>query len=268
MSVATQLGLHDPAQDLLAQSRAAWPGWCRQLPHLRVVEDLVDLPAWLRTADRVDADEVLWGLAQLASPTGGDDVAAAGALAWVLLPGARVVAHRLRSLSHRIDEVVAAQLWLEVRSFPWQRQRKVAANIVLNTRRGVLRDLGVGQDARYADPAWARSVPLAPDAAVWSVAEAARQPEAEPADRELAWVFGWALRQGVIDERDRDLLITLAAAADRANVRHSRRGRGGLTSHPVTNMVARQVGVSPITIRRRATASLRALAAVAGQIPA
>ena len=87
---------------------------------------------------------MLWELARLASPSGGDDVAAAGALAWLLLPGACATAHRLRSLTPRIDEVVAAQLWLEVREFAWQRLGKVAANIVMNVRRGVLRELGVG----------------------------------------------------------------------------------------------------------------------------
>ncbi len=268
MSVATQLGLADPNQELLAQAREAWPSWCAGHPGLGVVEELLDLPAWLRVADRQEADDVLHILAQLASPAGGDDVTAAGALAWLLLPGACVVAHRLRALTTRIDEVVAAQLWLEVRGFPWQRQRKVAANITMNTRRGVLRDLGIGQDARYADPTWARSVPLGPDAELWVVMDARRPPQAARPEAELAEVLIWAVAQGVIDERDRDLLITLATAADRAGVRHNGRGRGGLTSHQVTTAVAEQAGVSPITIRRRATASLKALESAVDQIPA
>ena len=150
MSVATQLGLADPSEELLAQAQEAWPSWCADHPGLGVVDDLLDLPAWLRDADRQEADDVLLVLAQLASPAGCDDVTAAGALAWLLLPGACVVAHRLRALTNRIDEVVAAQLWMEVRGFPWQRQRKVAANITMNTRRGVLRD---GRDESVAVPA-------------------------------------------------------------------------------------------------------------------
>ena len=268
MSVATQLGLADPNQELLAQAREAWPSWCADHPGLGVVEELLDLPAWLRVADRQEADDVLHILAQLASPAGGDDVTAAGALAWLLLPGACVVAHRLRALTTRIDEVVAAQLWLEVRGFPWQRQRKVAANITMNTRRGVLRDLGIGQDARYADPTWARSIPLGPDSELWGAVEARRQPAAEPAATELAHVLLWAMDHGVIDERDRDLLLTLAVAADEVGITHSGRGRGGLCSHQAAATVALTAGVSPMTIRRRATASLRALAAVSSQIPA
>lgn len=155
MSVTTQLVLSDPTKELLGQAREAWPRWREQRPDLGVIEDLLDLPTWIRAADRTASDGVLHRLAELASPTGADDVTAAGALAWLLLPGACVVAHRLRTLTSRIDEVVAAQLWLEVRPFPWQRQRKVATNIVKNTRRGVLRELGVGQSARGADPAWA-----------------------------------------------------------------------------------------------------------------
>ena len=34
------------------------------------------------------------------------------------------------TLTPLIDEVVASQLWLEIRSFAWQRLDKVAANIL------------------------------------------------------------------------------------------------------------------------------------------
>lgn len=269
MSVATQLGLSDPTTGLLGQARQAWPRWCEQRPGVRVVEDLLELPTWIQSADRQASDAVLHQLAELASPTGGNDVTAAAALAWLLLPGACVMAHRLRTLTHRIDEVVAAQLWLEVRSFPWQRQRKVAANIVMNTRRGVLRELGVGQSARDADPAWARAVPLSPDSTLW--ARVARQdpPPAAPGC-ELADVLAWAMEHGFIDEASRALLLTLAVTADEKGISRNGRGRCGLCSHTVTAAVARRMGVSPITVRRRATTALHALARVVAtaQIPA
>lgn len=269
MSVATQLGLADPEGDLLGQARTMWPTWCAHNPCLNVVDDLLDLPPWLRAADPEAGDSVLRRLAELASPTAGDDVVAAGALAWLLLPGACLMAHRLRSLTSRIDEVVAAQLWLEIRSFPWQRQRKVAANIVMNTRRGVLRELGVGQSAREADPTWARSLQCDPDSPVWAVMESRQEPQSRSA-AELADVLAWALERSVIDETDRDLLLTLAEVADRAGVSHNGRGRSGLCSHTVATTVASLLGVSPITIRRRATAALSALAEVvaAAEIPA
>ena len=118
MSVAAQLALDDPDRGQLAEARAKWPVWCASDLCLRVVDDLLDLPEWLARADKGDVDGVLHTLARLASPTGGDDVVAVGALAWVLLPGARVVANRLRGVSTRIDELVATQLWLEVALVP------------------------------------------------------------------------------------------------------------------------------------------------------
>jgi hypothetical protein len=269
MSVATQLGLSDPNQDLLVQARQQWPTWCRHYPGLAVVEDLLDLPSWLKEAEKSQADDVLHTLATMGSPRGGDDIVAAGALAWLLLPGVCLVAHRLRSLTNRIDEVVAAQLWLEVRGFPWERLHKVAANIVMNTRRGVLRELGVGECAREADPTWARSVPVEPSESEWWLNEGRRVvPESTPANMELAQVLTWAVRAGVIDNGDLDLLISLAIAADEIGVTRSGRGQGGLCSRRVAQRVARDKGVSAATVRRRATASLRAVAAGYAQIPA
>ena len=135
MSVAAHLGVGDPDRGLLGEARRCWPAWAGEHPSLGVVADLVDLQGWTYSVGRARADEVLHTLAMLASPSGGDDTAAAGALAWLLLPGACGIAWRLQQLSERIDETVAAELWVEVRSFPWQRLRKVAANILLNTRR-------------------------------------------------------------------------------------------------------------------------------------
>ncbi len=268
MSVATQLGLNDPEQALLAQARGQWPTWCEQHSTLQVVDDLLELPQWLKQAPKTSADDVLHTLATLASPTGGDDVTAAGALAWALLPAACLLAHRLRSLTSRIDEVVAAQLWLEVRGFPWERQRKVAANITMNTRRGVLRHLEVGNHARQVDPAWARSIPLAPTADLWRTLEARAHRADTPAGIELAQAFDWALQQGAIDQRDLHLLINLAVTADEAGVARAGCGQGGLCSRGVARTVAARTGLSAATVRRRASASLRAVATVCAQIPA
>lgn len=268
MSVATQLGLDDPDKDLLAAARAQWPLWCLDDPHLAVVDDLLGLPGWIAAADKAGVDDVLCGLARLASPTGGDDVAAAGALAWVLLPGACVVAHRLANLTSRIDEVVAAQLWLEVRGFAWRQRRKVAANIVMNVRRGVLRDLGIGEHLREVDPTWARSVPLAPTADLWRVLEAHPSGQQVDPEEELAEVLSWAVSQRVIDEHDKDLLVSLAAAADDAEVTRSRCGQAGLCSRRASRAVAARRGVSEATVRRHASRSVQALAMAYAQIPA
>jgi hypothetical protein len=268
MSVATQLGLDDPDTDLLAAARAQWPVWCTDDPRLHVVDDLLELPGWIAATDKAGVDDVLCELARLASPTGGDDVTAAGALAWVLLPGACVVAHRLANLTPRIDEIVAAQLWLEVRGFAWQRRRKAAANIVMNVRRGVLRDLGIGEHLREVDPTWARSVPLSPTADLWRVLEARPSGQQVGPEEELGEVLSWAVSQRVIDEHDRELLVSLAAAADDAEVTRSRCGQAGLCSRQASRAVAARRGVSEATVRRHASRSVQALALAYAQIPA
>lgn len=259
MSVATQLGLADLDSDLLGPARHRWPLWCEACPVLGVVEDVMDLPGWLHHAAPEDSDTVLLALARLASPSGGDDDVAARALAWVLLPGASLLAHRLRTLTHRIDEVVAAQLWVEARSFPWERGRKVAANILMNTRKGVLRDLDVGDPLRRGDPTWARAVVVSPDADLWGFLDA-RDPRPGPAtaEAELEEVFEQAVRAGVVTASDCDLLRGLADAADRAGG-GARRGQGGLTARDASETVAQQWGVSARTVRRRAGRALHAL---------
>jgi len=140
MSVADQLGLWDETSELLAQADQRWGHWAGTYPALTHCCGLRELRSWLPGADKTEADEALHALATLAAADGGDDTAAAATLAWALMPGACTLANRLRTLTRHIDEIVAAQLWVEVRTFPWRRLRKVAANVLMNTRAGVLRD--------------------------------------------------------------------------------------------------------------------------------
>jgi hypothetical protein len=143
MSVATQLGLDRPDNPVLTRAALDWDTrivWDSRLA--AVTGGVEGLRQWLRRADPAAADDVLHGLAGLGSPTGADSLLAARVLAWALLPGASALARRLASLTPDIDAIVAAQLWLEIRSFPWPRLRKVAANILANTRVGVLRECG------------------------------------------------------------------------------------------------------------------------------
>jgi hypothetical protein len=258
MSVAGQLGLEDSGE-LLALAGHRWPGWLDQDSRLGAAGDLQALRGWLRRAGPDEADEVLHALATLASVSGGDDVAAAGVVAWALLPGACSLAHRLRSVSARIDEVVAAQLWLEIRTFCWRRRGRVAANILMNTRAGVLRECGVHSQLRRSDPVWSRTRPVDPDGGFWA-GYAARNtgPEATAAE-ELLEVLEWACDQKVITRDDRTLLLCLVAAADREGTTRVGRGGGGLMANDVSAAVAAEQGISAVTVRRRARRSLRAL---------
>jgi hypothetical protein len=185
MSVATHLGL-DPASTAIVGLEQRWAGWVDQFPRLARAGDLGSLRGWLAAAGAAEADEVLHTLAALGSPSGADDLAAASVLAWALLPGACALAHRLHALSPRIDEVVAAQLWLEVRSFPWNRLHKVAANILANTRAGVLRECGARSQTKRADKAWTNTQLVDPAASFWNRHAAGLDPVPSAADELLA----------------------------------------------------------------------------------
>ncbi|TQM57837.1 hypothetical protein [Humibacillus xanthopallidus] len=273
MSVATQLGLGDPESHVLAMARSRWPGWVSAHPVLGVVEDLLELPAWLRQADRDDADMVLLTLAELSSPEGGDDVAATGALAWVLLPGVSLLASRMFTLSPRIDQMLAAALWMEARTFRWQRGHRVAANVLMNARKAVMRDLGVGA---AADPTWARTIPVAPTERIWEAmpaepSESAETPETS-AQQELAELLDWASAGGVITDEDRSLLVDVAQTADRQRTVRSGRGHAGLLGNDVSAEVAGRRGVAAITVRRHTSRAIQALrdavGATTAQVPA
>ncbi|MER7070654.1 hypothetical protein [Terrabacter sp. NPDC000476] len=257
MSVAKQLGLDDPESEILATARSRWPCWVSAHPVLGVVDDLLELPAWLRQADRDNADAVLLALAELSSPEGGDDVAATGALAWVLLPGVSLLALGMFTLSPRIDQLLAAALWMEARTFRWHRGHRVAANILMNTRKAVMRDLGVGV---AADPTWSRTFPVAPFERIWEAMPAEpSEVSGASAHEKLTELLDCACAAGVITNEDRILLVDVAQTADRQQTMRSGRGHAGLLGNDVSAEVAKRRGVAAITVRRRTSRAIRAL---------
>jgi hypothetical protein len=309
MSVGDQLGLDDNSE-LLDQARQKWPSWVAADPRLGVVEKFDDLRAWLPSVDSSASDEVLLALAMLAAPDGGDDIAAAAALAKCLLPGACRLAGWLSTLPprevfrdsqpvaagswsavERIDELVASQLWIEVRTFKWRRLGKVAANILINTRVGVLREVGDFFHVSRADRTWANTTLVesfsagdltSPDggadyqaamptersaAALFHrpeiLADAGPEQEEPSATEELLELLAWACENQVISAADRYLLLCLVDEADRIETRNLTRGYGGLLSTEVTRRVAPRVGVGEATVRRHGSRTVRALAAAA-----
>ena len=242
----------------------------------------------------------------LAAPDGGDDPAAAAALAYALLPGACRVAAQLGMLrsawrasrwctvvpgAENPDTLVAAQLWLEVRSFPWRRLSHVAANILMNTRAAVLHEYGADSQVARRDRTWAHTLVLdvfaygdvdtdreagghrsASRVRLGYLSEQAliRQGSAQglSSTEELLGVLVWASESGVISEQDRDLLLCLVeeawASQERGSMsRRVGRGCGGFTARELTTRVADRVGVSEVTVRRRSARAVRALAAAA-----
>lgn len=309
MSVGDQLGLDDNSE-LLDQARQKWPTWVATDPRLGVVDNFDDLRSWLPTVDHEESDQVLLALAMLAAPDGGDDIAAAAALAKCLLPGACRLAGWLSTLPprevfrdsqpvmagtwsavERVDELVASQLWIEVRTFKWRRLRKVAANILINTRVGVLREVGDFFYVSRADRTWANTTLVesfsagdltsADGGAGYSaemptervtgalfhrpeiLADTGPEQEEPTATEELLELLAWACDHEVISPADRYLLLCLVEEADRVETRRLARGYGGLLSNEVSSRVAPRIGVSEATVRRHGSRTVRALAAAA-----
>jgi hypothetical protein len=168
----------------------------------------------------------------------------------------------LADLAGNVDELVASHLWVSARTFAWRHRRSTAASILRDTRRGVLAELGVGEWARREDRAWAATVPVEPSSPAWQ--HAAAPPAVVDPRTELVVLLEDATSTGVITGADRQLLIDLAVAADRAAA-PGRRGRAGLMVPAVSQQVADRWGMSSRSVRRRAARSIDLLAGFAAR---
>lgn len=169
------------------------------------------------------------------------------------------LANRLRTLTWRIDVVATAQLWVEVRTFAWRRRRKVAANVLMNTRTGVLRDYEAKSQLERTDPTWRNTIAVDPYATFWGDYFAThREPPTNSAE-ELLDLFERACANKVITDDARALLLCLVGAAEPAATGRVGRGIGGLMANDVSEAVSRQRGIAPATVRRRARRSIDAL---------
>jgi hypothetical protein len=68
-----------------------------------------------------------------------------------LLPGANAVARRAPA-GLETDALVASQLWLEIRQFPWWRHQKVAGNVLANMRSVLAREATIAGRAANGQP--------------------------------------------------------------------------------------------------------------------
>ena len=81
----------------------------------------------------------------------------------------------------------------------------MAANILANTRKGVLRDLGIGEHLRTSDSTWFRTRPVAPDALLWNQLSSAPD-DVDQAARDLVDVLAEAIHQGLVTTYDLSLI--------------------------------------------------------------
>lgn len=251
MSVAKCLGVDDLDAPNMRELRAEWPRWRRISNDLPDVDDLKDLPRWMRDAEPTRRDEVLTALRRIVE----GDRRAYVALAWLLMPGAARVAGRIRRLADEIDEVVAGQLWIQICDHSPDDDKYVAKKILDCVYRESMAELGVGDLAKRRDEGWAMTVLV--DAFDESIL-------AGPADdgvtgkEVLADLLQRGIDSGRLAESDRGLLFDLADAAEQIDA-PGRRGRGGLMTPSVTQLVEEAHAMSSRSIRRRASGAITAI---------
>ena len=251
------MGLIWPSLAGRVERSGSWPVWVTAARVLASVAGLEELAAIV--ADRAHpgrTDELLAALVRLGAVDGGNDLDAAHAVSLLLATGFARLARQLRNLSGDIDQMVAGQVWLQIREFPWRwRRRASAANILMEARRALLRDLGV--ETRICargcgDPGghhhrWGgyrqRLAHLAD-----------HDGHAGPADElALVSVLEWATGNGVVTASDVAILLELANCEEAGSVR-------GLRSAAKINAVAARLGVNKKTVRRSPDRAVRALA--------
>ena len=256
MNISEMLGLQDERLESVVAEH--WATWVAIEPRLGVVDDPCRLDAWRREAEPALANGVLLGLARLAAFDGVDDPSAALVLAWLLLPTALRVRRRLGLNDDRVDEVLAAQLWVEVRGLPWRRPHWVAAKVAGQLREGVLLDCGA---STHHQPRRLSTVSFGPVDPVDD-----RLVEHDDPAAELADLLAWAYAEDVISDEDRELLVSLIEAAKTLQTDgHAREGGvAGLSSRQLSAVVAEEWGVCARTVRRRTARCVAALSGAAG----
>ncbi len=269
-SVSAYFGSWDELTALVETS-GSWARWRAWQPALAGVEDLAGLRAVLEDRTRLAAGEELLGaLLRIASTAGRDDLLAARVVGLLMAPGAVSVAQWLTDRgipdSHG---VVAAQLWITVRTAPidtWQ--RRYAANLLWATRRVLAADL-LAQDPHGLDAMFhtidADVVPEIPPGLATrrhlvpadrgDVFTHRRASPTRQAERALAAVLAWARSQGLLSADDAALLWDLTAAAGGPD------GTGTGRLGWAEEQLASRYQVASRTIRRRRRRAVEVLAA-------
>ncbi|CAM5288709.1 hypothetical protein GCM10010329_81070 [Streptomyces spiroverticillatus] len=232
-----------------------------------VAGGLAELLAELERRDRrlgpAHSDQWLYVLLDAAAGNGETARLAARVVVQAMLPGAVRLTRRLLRDGRDFDEtgqVVLACLYQVVRQYPLSRQRRVAANVLLETLHLASRELAVetaveGAVAYDADRSALRGEPSADDPVeeafravlAQQAAESglASVEEVEGARGELVELLLWAVRAGVLAAERAQVL----AAETRAGAREA----------------AERAGVSAVAWRKRCSRNVQQLRVLAGQ---
>ena len=260
MSPIQHMGLNWPALEERIERSGRWSSWVANEPALAGLNGLGEVVAIAQdSAERGRADALLAALVRLGAVDGGDDRDAAQAVALLLANGSARLAQQLRNLSKDIDAMVAGQLWLQIREFPWRRRRRaIAQNILMDARRAVLRDLGVDNRSRSRG----FEVILVDTTAVGAAHDGGsdtlvdHNPGSELGDElNFLALLDWATGKGVVTDQDAAILLELAGLEVAGTVR-------GLNSAAEIRAVATRHGVNEKTVRRSRDRAVRSLMSV------
>lgn len=233
---------------------ANWMRWVALVPALSQVPMPCSLERWLKRVPRPQSNQVLRGLAELAAESGHNDRDAAFVLAWVLHAGADALIARLWDVSEEIDQHVAAFLWIEIRTYPWRRQRRVASSILLRVRQKVLVEGGNPAQVRNHSRVLAITRPVSPERMCCLPSPLDESPRDDLED-----FLGRAYSRRVITNLERRILLDLVDAAKVRPVRL--RANSTLFGDACCDLVGQRWGMSGRKVRRVAKAAIEVLTA-------
>ncbi len=239
--------------------------WAVAEPTLAAADSLADLAALTgQKADPAPSDAVCGALVRIAVSDSPGHQDALLVLVHLLSRGLVQLARELADLTPCPLEMVVGELTLQVRSFGpgprgGQRRRAFAANLLLDTRRALLREL-----REHCTPSRPDTVDeLIDPTDAGQVAAFFDRPLPGPGGRvgdwgdvELGDVLVWAETKGVACARDLEVLLAAECSRDRSA------GAAG------QQRVAAALGIHHSTLRRRRDRALAALQRARGQFPA
>jgi len=242
----------------LADDSGRWGVWVQTQPALGQVPSAAVLVELVHDRARPErANELLLALVQVGSADGGVDEAAATFVAALLAPGGNRIIRNLTTLGPEVADIVAGQLWLQVRDYPWRdRPRAVAKNVLMDTRRAVLRDYGASTHRRAA------LVPISSPDEVSRGDHALERVtfEAQVPDLALLQLLVWATAWRVLRPQDAALLWDLVLVdADLRTTITKPLSHGGAGSERAAARFADDRGVTVRHIRRQRDLAVAAL---------
>lgn len=240
--------------------------WANAEPALSAIEGVRALAELLfDPTDRAQADELFGALLRIAAVDCGDDRDAALLIVALLAGGAEVLGAELRHIAD-IDALVAGELWLQIRSFPWRTRRQgFVKGLLLETRRAVLAAALQERTGRrrsrqfvvLVDPTTDRE--RGADRLGVLGADHLVEPHDSRGEVTLLAVLEWAQRSGVVSAAHVALLLELVAAGDRLDEISDGSFRRGLNVAAEIRDVAARRGVSEKTVRRHRDSAVAAM---------